>query len=155
MEQNTRGVNRRLLWLILLSTLFGVGHHIDHVIRGNHVGWPVTPEISPFTYSLIIYPIILVGLYLTLRDRVGARYWFEAAILGLGMLTAIHFGPWAIEPPHHIIDPYESPLLGYLAFAWLLGLLGTLLITTGYAARQWRAVQATQGKGTVEARPRG
>lgn len=142
MEPNTLGVNKRLLQLILLSTVFGLGHHLDHIIRGNHVGWPVTPEINAFTYSLSIYPIILIGLYLTLRDRVGARYWFVVALLGLGMLGGIHLGPWAIEPPHDIIEPYQSPFLGYLAFAWLLGLLVTLLVTTVYAGRRWRTVQS-------------
>lgn len=143
MERNSRGVDRRLFRLILLSTVFGLGHHLDHIIRGNHVGWPVTPEVTPFTYSLSIYPIILIGLYLMVRGRVGARYWFVVALLGLGMLGAIHFGPWAIEPPHHIINPYRSAILGYLAFAWLLGLLCTLLVTSVYAARQWRYVQST------------
>lgn len=144
MERNTRGVDRRLLQLIVVSTVFGLGHHLDHIIRGNHVGWPVTPEINAFTYSLSIYPIIVVGLYVTLRDRVGARYWFVVAFIGLGMLGTIHLGPWAIEPPHDIINPYQSPILGYLAFAWLLGLLGTLLITAVYAGRQWRTVQSIQ-----------
>lgn len=144
MERNTRGVDRRLLQLIVVSTVFGLGHHLDHIIRGNHVGWPVTPEINAFTYSLSIYPIIVVGLYVTLRDRVGARYWFVVAFIGLGMLGTIHLGPWAIEPPHDIINPYQSPILGYLALAWLLGLLGTLLITAVYAGRQWRTVQSIQ-----------
>ena len=144
MERNTRGVDRRLLQLIVVSTVFGLGHHIDHIIRGNHVGWPVTPEINAFTYSSSIYPIILFGLYFTLRDRVGARYWFVVAFLGLGMLGIIHLGPWAIEPPHDVINPYQSPILGYLAFAWLLGLLGTLLITALYAGRQWRTVRSIQ-----------
>lgn len=141
MRENAGGVNHRLLGLIVLSTVFGLGHHVDHVIRGNHIGWPVTAQVNPFTYSLVIYPVILIGLYLTWRDRVGARYWFGVALLGLAMLGGIHFGPWAIEPPHDIISPYRSTVFGYLAFAWLFGLLGTLLVTAVYAARQWRDVQ--------------
>lgn len=138
MKENTGGVNHHLLGLIVLSTVFGLGHHVDHVIRGNHIGWPVTAQVNPFTYSLVIYPVILVGLYLTLRNRVGARYWFVVALLGLAMLGSIHFGPWAIEPPHDIISPYRSAVFGYLAFVWLFGLIGTLLVTAVYAARQWR-----------------
>ena len=29
----------RLTWLALAMSL---GHHLDHLIRGNAVGWPVT-----------------------------------------------------------------------------------------------------------------
>jgi hypothetical protein len=32
--------NRMLYGLIFLAMFMSVGHHIDHVIRGNHVGWP-------------------------------------------------------------------------------------------------------------------
>lgn len=144
MQTSTRGGNRRLLALVLLSTLFGLGHHLDHVIRGNHVGWPVAPEINPFTYSLVIYPIVILGLYLTYTGRVGARYWFVVALLGFGMLGSIHFGPWAIEPPHDIITLYRSSILGYIAFAWLLGLLVTLAATAIYAALQWRRIRVTE-----------
>ena len=138
MDENTRGMDRRLFGLVLLSTVFGLGHHVDHVIRGNHVGWPVTPEVNPFTYGLVIYPLVLIGLYLTATDRTGVRYWFVVALLGLGMLGGVHFGPWAIEPSHDIVGPYRPSILGYIALAWLLGLLGTLLVTAIYAAHRLR-----------------
>lgn len=60
-----------LFKLALLAGAFGIGHHIDHVLRGNHVGWPLIDEATPFTYSLGIYPFIVVGLYLHLRGRIG------------------------------------------------------------------------------------
>ena len=34
---------------VLLPTVLGAAHHIDHIVRGNHVGWPITPEVNPFT----------------------------------------------------------------------------------------------------------
>jgi hypothetical protein len=139
MRANTRGVDRRLAALILLATLLGLGHHIDHLIRGNHVGWPVTSEVNAFTYSLGIYPVIMVGFYLTIRDHVGPRYWVIVASVGLGMLAAVHLGPWALEPPRDIISPYQPGTLGYVAFAWLLALLGSLLVAALYALRQWRS----------------
>jgi hypothetical protein len=55
--------HRTLFKLALLATVFGIGHHIDHVIRGNHVGWPLIEEPTPFTYSLGFYPFIASGLY--------------------------------------------------------------------------------------------
>lgn len=137
MVSNSRGVDGRLVALISLATVLGLGHHIDHLIRGNHVGWPVTSSVNAFTYSLGIYPVILVGLYFTVRDLVGLRYWVVVASVGLLMLGAVHLGPWALEPPQDIIEPYQPGTLGYVAFAWLLGLLGTLLLATVYAVRQW------------------
>jgi len=63
--------NKILYGLIFLATFMSLGHHIDHVIRGNHVGWPLTAEVTPFTYSLVVYPLILLGLYLYASNRVG------------------------------------------------------------------------------------
>ncbi len=56
------------------ATLLSLGHHGDHVARGNHTGWPLTDEISAFTYSLGIYPVILVGLWLSRRGDAGASW---------------------------------------------------------------------------------
>jgi hypothetical protein len=33
------GPNRMLYGSIFLAMFMSLGHHIDHVIRGNHVGW--------------------------------------------------------------------------------------------------------------------
>jgi hypothetical protein len=60
--------NRRLCTLILIALLLAVGHHLDHIIRGNHVGWPLTAQINACTVSLIIYPLILTGLALSPSD---------------------------------------------------------------------------------------
>jgi hypothetical protein len=135
---NSKGVNPRLYLLIAVPTLLGMAHHVDHVIRGNHVGWPVTPAVNSFTYSLAIYPIIGLGLYLTVTDRVGVRYWVGTAALGGVMMWFFHLSPWAVEPPSDVILPYANPLVGYAAFAILLGLVGSLLVTTGYATYRWR-----------------
>ena len=35
--------------LVVAATLLGAAHHIDHVVRGNHVGWPLTAHVNPFT----------------------------------------------------------------------------------------------------------
>ncbi|ELY42980.1 hypothetical protein [Natronorubrum tibetense] len=131
-------VDTRLYALITLATVFGIGHHLDHIVRGNHVGWPLIPEVTVFTYTLAVYPLIAVGLYLTLTERVGAGYW--AVLLGTLCLvvTVVHFGPWAIEPPRDVLGPYENVFVGYAAIAWLLGFVGTLLVATVYAVYRWR-----------------
>jgi hypothetical protein len=136
--ENTKGVDARLYVLIALPTLLGIAHHIDHLIRGNHVGWPVTPTVNPFTYSLLIYPVIGLGLYLTMIDRVGVRYWLGTAVLGGVMMWFFHLSPWAVEPPSDVILPYANPVVGYVAFAVVIGLILSLLLTAGYATYRWR-----------------
>lgn len=138
LPQNTKGVNSRLYVFVVLPTVLGIVHHVDHVVRGNHVGWRVTPHVTSFTYSLLIYPIIGVGLYLTAGDRVGVRYWVATAAVGTVMLWHFHLSPWAVEPPGDVILPYANPLVGYAAFAVVIGLVASLLLTTGYATYRWR-----------------
>lgn len=124
----------RVLYLLLaVTTTLGGAHHIDHIIRGNHVGWPITHHVNQFTYSLFIYPLVAVGLYLTLTDRVGDRYWAGVFTLSAFMLAYFHISPWAIEPPSDVILPYANPILGYLAFMVLLGLIAAASLSAVYA----------------------
>ncbi len=128
-----------LYGLIYAALVLAIGHHVDHVIRGNQVGWPVTGEINAFTYSLGIYPAIITGLLLYRRGIVGPGFWIFLSGGGAAFLAAIHFGPWAIEPPQDIIGPYEPAILGWLAFGWLLALVGVLVASTAYELRMWLA----------------
>jgi len=129
--------DRRLYRLIYLAAFLSAGHHIDHLIRGNAVGWPLTPEVNGFTASLVIYPIILTGLALYHAGRVGPRFWILVSGSGALFVGAVHFGPFALEPPPAIIDHYDSPILGWLAFAWLIAFIGVLVISSAYEARLW------------------
>ena len=117
-----------------------MGHHADHVLRGTHVGWPVTTAVTPFTYSLLIYPIVLLGF--VVRSE---RYWLAAVAGGLVMLSVVHV---FIETPGEILGGYAQPVAGVVAFAILVALITVL----AYLA--WRyavLVSATRG-GTT--RPR-
>ena len=129
--------NRRLYALILIALVLALGHHLDHIIRGNHVGWPLTGEVNAFTFSLIIYPLILTGLALSRAGVIGPGTWVFLSGGGAIFLTVIHFGPWAIEPPGDIIGPYDPPLIGWLAFGWLLALIAVLITSTIYEVRLW------------------
>jgi hypothetical protein len=140
-QRTKRGKNtlpQRAYILFALATLLGLGHHIDHVIRGNHVGWPIIPEVNPFTYSLAIYPLIVVGFVMSLTNRVGARYWTTVMTLGGGMLVFFHLSPWAVEPPRDVILPYSNPVFGYVAFAVLVALIAIVFLGAGYAFVLWR-----------------
>ena len=123
----------RLTWLALAMSL---GHHLDHLIRGNAVGWPVTDQVNAFTISLIVYPIIATGLVLYRAGRVG-----PGLGPGLGrrcrLVSAVHFGLAAVEPPELILDHYQPPFLGWLAFGWLVVFVTVLAITFLYETRLW------------------
>jgi hypothetical protein len=110
-------------------------HHLDHVVRGTHVGWPVTAEANAFTYTLLIYPVI--GLGFVVRSR---AYWLAAAAGGLALVTAVHFGPFAVERTSDIVAGYAAPLLGYAAVAVLIALVAVLLAIVFMYARGPRSL---------------
>ncbi|RXK46888.1 hypothetical protein [Halorientalis pallida] len=122
---------------VAIPTVLGLAHHVDHVVRGNHVGWPLTAQVNPFTYSLAIYPLLGISLYLSLTDRVDARYWAGFFAFSAGMLAYFHVSPWAVEPPQDVMVPYENPLLGYLAFGIVLALIASVCLGSVYGALLW------------------
>jgi hypothetical protein len=129
--------DRRLYGLVYLAMFMSLGHHIDHVIRGNHVGWLLTEHVKPFTYSLGVYPLILIGLYLYTSGKVGPGYWALLSGSGALFVSAIHFGPAAVEPPADIINLYEPRIAGWLAFAWLVVFVAVLAVTSLYEGYSW------------------
>lgn len=139
-----RPIDGRLRDLIVLALVFSAGHHIDHGIRGNQVGWPMTDEVNAFTYSLIIYPLILTGWLLHRGGRVGPGFWLFLSGGGALFVAAIHLGPWAVEPPADIIDLYDPRILGWIAFAWLIGFVAVLLVISRYEWTLWRRERGRQ-----------
>ena len=147
--QTGRGSSRR--WLLIFAssaTVFSVLHHIDHVTRGNHSGWPFQAEVTPFTFSLLIYALILPGIYLTARGRDVASYHLFVAVTGLALLGLVHFAPTSeLESPiHDIYMVYESPVAGMLALMILTGLITSvaLLAITAFMKLR-RRTQAKEG----------
>jgi hypothetical protein len=143
----------RLTWLALAMSL---GHHLDHLIRGNAVGWPVTDQVNAFTVSLVVYPIIIIGLLLYHTGRVGPGFWALVSGGGAAFVAAVHFGPAAVEPPELILDHYDPPVLGWLAFGWLVAFVTVLTITCLYETRLWaqqrqarRAARSAAGAGST------
>ena len=124
--------------LIYLSALLSLGHHVDHVLRGDHLGWPLTEPVTPFTYSLAVYPLILLGLCLSRTDKAGVGFWLLLSGFGALLLMAVHLGPAALEPPADILSGYPSRLLGWAALGWLLALLAVLGTLFCYQLDQWR-----------------
>ena len=141
----TAGESSRRLLLIFASsaTVFSVLHHVDHVARGNHSGWPFQAEVTPFTFSLLIYALILPAIYLTARGRDVAGYHLFVAVTGLALLGFVHFAPTGGQesPIHDIYMVYESPVAGMLALMILTGLMTsvTLLTITAFVTLRRRA----------------
>jgi hypothetical protein len=129
---------------VLIPTVLGAAHHVDHVIRGNHVGWPMTPHVNPFTYSLGIYPALAVSVYLTLTRRAAARYWAGFFAFSAAMLAYFHVSPWAVEPPQDVILPYSNPVFGYVAFGVVLALIGSVVVGSIYGIVLWYRDRRTQ-----------
>jgi len=121
-----RGGYRR--WLLIFASaavIFGLMHHTDHVIRGNHSGWPFQAEVTPFTFSLLIYALILPGIYLTARRHSIPGYHRFVALVGLALPGFVHFVPTGDyeAPIQDIYMVYEGPLAGMLALVVLAGLI--------------------------------
>jgi membrane protein implicated in regulation of membrane protease activity len=124
----------RLTWLAVAMSL---GHHLDHVLRGNAVGWPLTGEVNAFTISLVVYPVIAAGLLLYRAGRVGPGFWALVSGGGAVFVGAVHFGPAAVEPPELILGHYQPPALGWLALGWLVAFVAVLAVTSVYETRLW------------------
>jgi hypothetical protein len=129
--QTARDCSRR--WLLIFAssaTVFSVLHHVDHVTRGNYSGWPFQAEVTPFTFSLLIYTLILPAIYLTAGGRDVAGYHMFVAITGLILLGTVHFAPTGGQesPIHDIYMVYESPVAGMLSLMILAGLMTSVAL---------------------------
>ena len=105
--------------LALVTTCFGVLHHLDHVLRFDHSGWPFKSEVTPFTYSLLVY--VVIALIFILRNAPRVR----AGLAGLLFLfpTIAHmtletpadqFRTWAHQPHVNLLHA-SAPVMGAAA----------------------------------------
>lgn len=132
------------LRLLVAATVLSAAHHVDHLIRGV-TGWPLTGGVNPFTYSLLVYPAIAIGLLLTARGHVGARFWSAFAGAGAVFVIAVHLGPQAGDAVQEIPGQYGSPLAAALALTLLVAFVAVLVITSAYEGRR-PARQRTGGR---------
>jgi hypothetical protein len=120
-------LRRVLLGLGVIVTVFGMLHHVDHVVRGNHSGWPFREAVTPFTFSLLVYALLLPGIYMNLRGRVAAGWWVFTAAVALALVVFVHFlGEDREAPIRDIYAVYGSPAAGLAALVVLAGLLAGL-----------------------------
>jgi hypothetical protein len=114
--------------ILVAILVVGLIHHTDHVLRFDHSGWPFRPEVNPFTFSLLAYPILLFALFGPAR-----LFWIRwfLSLVGMGFTLLAHtlietpamqYAMWAhnhsLEPQqpmaHNLLE-VESSTLGIVA----------------------------------------
>jgi len=103
--------------------VIGLLHHADHILRYDHSGWPFRAEITPFTFSLLVYPAI-ASLFFIRRKAYRVSIAVILAILLIGAHTFLEtpidqFNTWAHNSNgsvhafgHPNLLDVRSPILG-------------------------------------------
>lgn len=133
-----QGMNSTLYRAIIISMVLGIRYHADQVLRGNYTGWPFTADVTLFSFSLLFYPLALIGLVLSATGKVGPRYWIVLGIAATTSFFFAHFSPWAGETPVQLAQNFPIEGLGFIATLWL-GLFFALLIWMTVCAMQLHA----------------
>ena len=141
-------------WMLLGVVALAILHHLDHVLRADNSGWPFTPDVTPFTISLLVYPIFVLD-FLLLRDRPWVRVGLVAVLFVALQVThaiveppADQYGTWAngtSTVPHALGQPNlldtASPVLGALSVAvsslLSLAVLAALVLLAREARANW------------------
>lgn len=139
---------RYLLYIMIAMTLLGLGHHADHYFRDSYLGipegWPFAAQFTPYSYSLVVYLLILLGFYLETKRKQIALYWFfflSASFIGIAIQD---LGPIKIQPPLDIITTYPNRLFGTLAFLDLAGFLVLSFFGAIYAMKLYLGFRKTK-----------
>jgi hypothetical protein len=145
---------RTLLVVLVLAAL----HQVDHVLRADNSGWPFTPDVTPFTISFVIYPLMALD-FGYLRNRPWVRVGLVAVLfvaLQVAHLAyeppAVQYGTWAngvSDVPHargrpNLLDA-AIPRLGVVSVAvstLLSAVLTALVLLVGEARRVRLRTQA-------------
>jgi hypothetical protein len=154
--------------MLLAVVALAFAHHVDHVLRADNSGWPFTPDVTPFTISLLVYPIFALD-FLLLRSRPWIRVALMAGLfVALQVAHAVYepptnqYGTWAngVSPVAHargrpnLLD-IASPALGVLSVAVSTLLSVAVLVALVLLIGEARATHATtpRPEGGVMAQP--
>lgn len=133
--------------LALGTAALGVLHHIDHVLRYDHSGWPFRQDVGPFTFSLLVYPLIAAVLLLRRwpRTRVSLAFilfLFPTLAHILLETPSDQYHTWAHRPDVNLLA-VGSPMIGWLAVVVTIALSAAALVTLTSFWREARSPQAT------------
>ena len=134
------GLTARGYQLVLVITALSIAHHLDHVVR-DVTGWPLAGGFNPFSASLVFYPVIVAGLLLSRRQRVGARFWALLAGGGALFILGVHVGPAAGDSVTTIPDQHGSAAADVGALVVLVLFLIALVAHCVHEVRRLAAVR--------------
>ncbi len=134
-------MSTRSAMLLIAATLLGLVHQVDHILRYDHSGWPFRPEVSPFTFSWLLFGLGLLPFVIRRRP------WLRLVPVGL-LLALVQTAHIVIETPrdqyrvwatgvstepdalgHSNLLGITSPLVGYLAAGIALAVTALLTLS--------------------------
>jgi hypothetical protein len=129
--------DKKLIVLVALLIVLSLGHDVDHILRGD-IPWPLTSgPLLPKSIIFSKYAFLGLALFLYLKNKIGPLFWAIAAGSGVALGWLGHFSPFTDQTPQYIYHAYATPAAGWLAVAWLVALMLTLITTTIYAQYLW------------------
>lgn len=108
--------------LLTVALFLSVLHHADHILRIDHSGWPFIPPTSPFTYSLVVYPVF-ISVFLNLGKPLYCAV-VTALLFAFATLSHIFFEP--LSDKFHTWA-YGSNLPGHVDEKNLLGIRSAVI----------------------------
>lgn len=94
LTENTHSSQRTRL-IVIFVVIVSLLHHIDHILRADHSGWPFQAEFTPFTISVVVAYAIAAFVYFA-RGYFWSKFWLVVA--GYAFTQAAHI---FIETPDH------------------------------------------------------
>ena len=145
-----------LLVVLILAAL----HQVDHVLRADNSGWPFTADVTPFTISFIIYPLMALD-FGYLRNRPWSRVALVAVLfVALQVVHLVYeppgaqYGTWAngvSDVPHALGRPnllgVAAPALGVASVMVSTLLSAAVLVALALLIREARANPNRLGTG--------
>lgn len=79
---------------VVYLIIMGLIHHTDHALRFDHSGWPLRPLVTPFTFTLLVYPVLATFFFVKNK-----AYRITMSLILLLVVWGTHL---IIELPEHI-----------------------------------------------------
>jgi hypothetical protein len=92
----------RTTFALNASLALGIAHHLDHVIRNNHSGFPFNTALNLFTVSLAAYPMLIAARVLRQRAPLAG------AVFAGALFVAMVAGHSLFEVPSHQHGPWSD-----------------------------------------------